>query len=225
MPPNRPKPRGFLLLLLGGMIAACLPALCERLRLREYDVQSIMIQVRVIYGLVYFCIVVLPISLFLLFLIRWRPLHPLMRTLIVVSPAIIWNLPALSEAVFSPVSASGDFAKRLKHPLPPTTNGLLSWCCHGRDSSYMFSFSTTSEATKALLSSGNFKLLEYDLSDDHDVGSEFRLPVGGGHLPKSWPDPRSWEGLELYGSETIEDYGFIFTDKWHSKVLVLVGDT
>jgi hypothetical protein len=207
------------------VIALCLPAICEWLRLREYETHPFMIQIRVIYGLMTFCIVILPICLLLLSLIRSKELHPITRTSIIALPAILWYLPALSEGIFSPVSASGDFAKRMNHPLPPTAKELRAWRCHGRDSSYMYSFSTTSEDTSALLSSGSFKLVENQPMHDRGLQNDFRLPVGGQSLPEGWPDPRSWEGLELHQSDTIADYAYILTDKWHTNVLVLVGDT
>ena len=117
-----------------------------------------------------------------------------------------------------------DFAEWMKQPLPLNATGLRAWFSHGKDSSYMFCFNTAPDTTNDLLESGSFKLLENPMMNDPELGAYFDLPIGGVRIPAGWPHPKTWDGLEVYYSETIKDYGFILTNRLHTKVFVLVGD-
>jgi hypothetical protein len=219
----QPKPRGILLLLLNCVIAVGLPVLC--MRLREYDMDLRMLQAAAYWSLIGFVFLVLPVTVLILRIIRENRITPRVLTLIVMSPAVLLSLPALKDAIFSPASAKKDFRERVGHPLPANATRVHAWCSLSREDSYKFCFNTMPVDTETLLESGGFKRLENHEMNELETGIYFDLPISGARIPKGWPHPKSWEGLEVYSSETIKDYSYILTDKSKTKVFVLVGDT
>lgn len=225
MDSTQPKPRGIFLLLLNCVIAVGLPVLCMRLRLREYDMDLRMLQAAAYWSLIGFVFLILPATVLILRIIRERRITSRVRTLIVMSPAVLLSLPALKEAIFSPASARKDFQERMGHPLPANATRLHAWCSLSREDSYKFCFNTMPVDTETLLESGGFKRLENQEMNEPETGIYFDLPISGARIHNGWPHPKSWEGLEVYSSETIKDYSYILTDKSKTKVFVLVGDT
>jgi hypothetical protein len=226
MDSNQPQPRGVLLLLLNCVIAVGLPVIGTRLGLREYDVDPRMLRGAAYWSLIGCVFLILPVTLLILGLIREKRITPWARTLIVMSPVFLVNLPTLADAIFSPTSVRKDFQKRMHHPLPANATRLHAWYSHAPgEASYMFCFNTMPEDTEALLESGSFKRRENHEMNEPEFGGYFDLPIGGARIPEGWPHPKSWEGFEVYSSDTIKDYSYILTDKSKTKVFVMVGDT
>lgn len=89
----------------------------------------------------------------------------------------------------------------------------------------MFCFQTTSAAANHLLQSTASKLVEHPAMLDPELGFHYELPITGVSVPKGWPKPKTWDGLQVYQSGQIKDYCYILKDASKTQVFVMVGDT
>lgn len=222
---DKPKPRGVYLILLSFGIAVCLPTFNSWLSLREFDVDPLMFSFQAYWNLIGFVILFGPASLVILKLISDRRFSPWIHTLLVVAPALIWNLPGLATAAFTPLSARESFRERMGHSLPENANGLRAWYSHAAgETSYMFCFNTMPENTDSILASGEFRLVG-SLSDPKLDASDSQQLTGGLHRPKDWPDPKEWERVKIYTSDKIKDHCEILTNESKTRIFVKVGDS
>ncbi|MES2922784.1 MAG: hypothetical protein V4819_14615 [Verrucomicrobiota bacterium] len=224
--PDQPKPHGFLLILLAGCIVAFAPIVNRLVAFREFDLDLRFALFDALMTLVFVGIFLLHIHLGILFLIRGKHLRPLYRTLLILSPALVFTLPLFIEALVEPVDSKKSFAQRMKHPLPVDATGWRAWYSHSPgESSYMFSFNTTSASTEALLASGSYTLNENPMMLEPEIGDLMPLPIGGYSVPNGWPQPKTWHGLKVYTSHDNNGYCYILTDGAKSRVFIMVGDT
>jgi hypothetical protein len=220
------KPSGLLLILLAGAVAVSGGVVGVLAEGREFDVEPFGILFMAATSLVFFCVFLLPITLGVLFLIRRRNLPPWLRALLVTAPVLVLALPYLVGGLIRPMSVEKTFEKRMRHALPAGATGLRSWYFHGiGERHYMFSFQTTPDATDDLVKFTACDIIEHPAMLDAELGVHYELPINGVAVPKGWPRPKTWEGLQVYRSDQIKDYCYILTDASKTKVFVMVGDT
>ena len=223
---SAPKPNGILLALVAGFLAVGVPYATTYLGLREFDIDPRVPRYEALMRLPFFVVLILPILLLTLFAIRRRLMHPLLRSLLVLSPALLLTLPGLIKAVISPTKSNVDFAERMGCSIPSDATGFKAWFSHSPgESSYMFTFSCSAKSTDSLLAANSYKLIENPSMLDPEMGRYYQLPIGGMLPPKGWPQPKTWNGLRLYKSDVSGGYRYILTNADRSKIFILVGDT
>lgn len=221
-----PKPNGILLTLIAGCIAVGVPFVTTYLGLRDFDIDPHVPRYLAIMSLPFFIILVLPIILLILYLIRRRWMHPLLRSLIVVSPALVITVPGLIEALVSPTRPDVPFAERMGHPVPNDAGAFKAWFSHSPgESRYMFSFRCSAEATESMLAANAYEVIENPSMLDPEIGQYYELPMGGMVVPKGWPQPKTWDGIKIYSSDVAGGYLYLLTDESKSRVFILVGST
>lgn len=213
-------------MLIAGFIAVGGLFVTTYLELREFDVDPRLPRYQAIMNLPFFVVLVFPIILLILFAIRRRYMHPLLRSLLVLSPALVLTMPGLIESLVSPTRSNVDFSERMGHPIPDDATGFKAWFSHSPgESSYMFTFRCSAESTESLLAAKTYKLIENPSMLDPETGQYFQLPIGGMAPPKGWPQPKTWDGLKLYKSDVSGGYRYILTNADKSNIFILVGDT
>lgn len=226
MKPDSPRPHGALLILMAGCISFLAPKLIQLVAFREFSLDPRDAQWQTFMNLPIFVILIIPIQLGILSFIRGKSIRPIYRSLLVLSPVLVFAIPKLVVAVVKPVSAKACFYERMKLPLSPDAAGLKAWYSHSPGASvFMFSFSTIPEFTEALLASGHFTLIEEPSMSDPELGAYYELPIGGLSIPKGWPKPKTWENLKVFTSNETNDFCYILTDSSKCRVFILVGDT
>lgn len=221
-----PKPNGIVLALIAGCIAVGAPFVTTYLGLRDFDVDPRVPRYQAIMSLPVFFVAILPIILLILFAIRRKFMHPLLRTLLVLSPALLLTMPGLIEALVSPTKPDVSFAERIGHPIPDDAGAFKAWFSHSPgESSYMFTFRCSAESTESLLAANTYKLVENPAMLDPEMGQYFQLPIGGVVPPKGWPQPKTWAGIKIYSSDVPGGYRYLLTDADKSRVFILVGNT
>jgi hypothetical protein len=121
---SHPRPRGIFLVLIAGCLVAGMPFVTTYLGLRDFDVDPRVPRWQAIMSLPLFFFLVLPIIFIILFAIRRRCLHPLLRSVLVLAPALVLTMPGLIEALVSPEKPAAPFTKRMGHLIPSDASGL-----------------------------------------------------------------------------------------------------
>lgn len=220
------KPNGILLVLITGCITVGLPIATTYLGLREFDVDPLVIHFEAIMSLPYFLVLILPVVLLILFTIRRKRMHPLLRSLLVLSPALLLTMPGLMEALASPTKSTVSFAERMRHPIPDDAREFKAWFSHSPgESTYMFTFRCSAKSTESLLAANTYTVVENPSMLDPEMGHHHQLPIGGTAPPNGWPQPKSWNGITIYKSMVPGGYRYLLTDADKSRVFILVGDT
>ncbi len=220
------KPHGALLVFLAACLTVGVPYTTVYLEYRAFSINPMMSQARAIMSLPLFIFLILPITLLILFLIRERFMHPLIRALTVLLPVLMLNVPGLIGALFSPHKPQAPFLERMGHPIPDDAAGFKAWFSHSPgESSYMFTFGCSAESTESLLAAKPYKLTDSPSMLDPETGHLYPLPIGGMRPPKGWPLPRSWNGLKLYSSGVPGGYCYLLCNADNTRVFILVGDT
>ncbi len=223
---NHPKPSGISLALIAACLVAGMPFVTTYLGLRDFDVDPRVPRWQAIMSLPLFFFLVFPIILIILFAIRRRCLHPLLRSVLVLAPALLLTMPGLIESLVSPKKPDVPFAERMGCPIPSDASGFKAWFSHSPgESTYMFTFHCSTESTELLLAAKAYKLDENPSMLDPEIGQYFQLPIGGLPLPKGWPNPKTWQGLRFYASDVPGGYRYLLTDGAGSRVFILAGDT
>lgn len=203
-----------------------MPYATTYLGLRDFDVDPRVPRYQAVMSLPFFVILVLPIILLILSAIRRRCMHPLLRSLLVLSPALVLTMPGLIEALVSPTKPDVPFAERMGHPIPNDADDFKVWFSHSPgESSYMFTFRCSAKSTESLLAGNTYKLVEKPSMLDPEMGQSYQLPIGGLAPPKGWPQPKTWADLKIYSSAVPGGYRYLLTDADESRVFILVGDT
>jgi hypothetical protein len=211
---------------LSGAIAVCGQVAGYLAAFREFDVDPKLPRFIAVTQFLFFCVVLLPLTMLALRLIRGKTLHPWLRTLLACAPSLVLALPYLANGLVNPMRARKAFAERLHHPMPAGVVELRSWYSHSPgESKYLFSFRTSPAATDELLKSTACEVVESPAMLDPELGSHFELPISGHSVPRGWPAPKAWDGLKVYRSNRISDYCYIMTDASKTMVFVMVGDT
>jgi len=99
------------------------------------------------------------------------------------------------------------FARIMQQELPVETREFKSYFAGGVFAYRleMYYFRANAESIRALLESRAYKR--------HEFGMAGPLPVGGLTVPRGWPEPRDWDGLEVYRFRTEDGwFYYILTD-------------
>lgn len=107
MKPSSPQPSAFLLLLLAGLIAVSGGVgglMAER---REFDVETSGILFMAATSCIFFCVLLLPITVIVLLLIRRKSLRPWLRTFLACIPSLVFVLPYSCRALVYPIRVEG----------------------------------------------------------------------------------------------------------------------
>lgn len=209
---------------IAGFIAVGGPLVTTYLELREFDVDPRLPRYQAIMNLPFFVVLVLPIILLILFAIRRRCLHSLLRSLLVLSPALVLTIPGLIEALVSPTKPYVSFAERMGHSVPNDASAFKAWFSHSPgESKYMFTFRCSAGSTESLLAANVYELIENPSMLDPEMGQHYELPIGGRALPKGWPQPKTWEGIKIYSSDVPGGHRYLMTDGSKSRVFILFG--
>jgi predicted neutral ceramidase superfamily lipid hydrolase len=115
---NNPKPSGISLALVAGFLVVGMPFVTTYLGLRYFEVDPRVSRWQVIMNLTLFIFLVLPIILVVLFAIRRRCLNPLLRSILVIAPALVLTMPGLIESMVSPAKPDVSFTERMRCPCP-----------------------------------------------------------------------------------------------------------
>ena len=223
---KHPRPSGIFLSFIAGCLVAGTPYVTTYLGLRDFDVDPRVPRWQAIMSLPLFFFLALPIIFIILLAIRRRCLHPLLRSFLVLSPALVLTMPGLIEALARPEKPAAPFTERMGHPIPSDTSGFRAWFSHSPgESTYMFTFRCSAESTKSMLAANTYRLIENPSMLDPEIGLYYQLPIGGLPLPNGWPNPKTWEGLRLYSSDVPGGYRYLLTDEAGSRVFFIAGDT
>lgn len=221
-----PRPQGLLLVFLAACLATALPAMTFHLRYKAFSIDPLMLRAHALMSLPFTILLILPVVVLVLFLIRDRFMLPSIRTLVVLSPVLLFSAPGLAEALFFPLQPKVPFSERMGHPVPEDAVSFKAWYSHSPgESNYMFTFACSAQSTESLLAAQNYKLIEDSRMFDPEFADLHPLPVGGRKVPRGWPRPRSWDGLRLYKSEVSGGCRYLLADAGKNRVFILVGDT
>ena len=110
------------------------------------------------------------------------------------------------------------FARIMQQELPVETREFKSYFAGGVFAYRleMYYFRANAESIRALLESRAYKR--------HEFGMAGPLPVGGLTVPRGWPEPRDWDGLEVYRFRTEDGwFYYILTDGAKTQAFVVAG--
>ncbi len=185
-----------------------------------------------IYGIAW-CIYLIPWSLVILGLYRWRKWKRF-RTAWLLGPALLACALPLAGLVVDPPTAKGTFEKMIVRPMPESVSNLKAFRSGGgiADYTYLLYFEIDPKDFDKVLKSRPFELSDGRLNDV----SMFRTSVGTnsvraafdyflGDDASTWPSPHDWGEVEVYEYNTENHHWWyhVVTDKEHRRVYFDAG--
>lgn len=131
-------------------------------------------------------------------------------------PAMVLLGSSLTAVVFFPVDSRDRFYHWTGTVVPASAVDFRAFHSGGwmRDYFDVYYFEAESEAVTALLTTGL-----YERTDDYPISRRQPLPIGT--LPSGWPNPTTWDGVEVYRQEHTWGVCLLVTDSSRSRVMVI----
>lgn len=177
-------------------------------------------------GLVWF-LLVLPWSLVVLWLYRWRGWRRF-RTAWVLAPSVIWLLFPVGSLLIDPPTPKRMFELLVVSPMPESVSNLRMFRSGGVPAPLrcLFYFEIAPEDFPTILESKPFTLATQKLGDPppfwpstddkSEMVSTIRALVGDA---SSWPMPDGWEGIEVYRYLTEGETEYtVVADQEHRRI-------
>jgi hypothetical protein len=163
------------------------------------------------------CIYILPWSLIIFALYRWRKWRQL-RSLLILAPAVLALLAVIGSLVMFPQRPQNRFKRFANTELPKDIQNLHFHFTGGGivDYSDTYYFQTTPGEVDSLIQNMGLELDTAYGFDGHFYTSIEKIP--------GWPDFSTWDGAKQYGGHDAEQHWFyrLITNSSRTQVYMLI---